>query len=159
MISITYYPFSICDYFRGTGETGDKTTYNEKDEKSAISFLYFEGSVTCVDSANPETIGYIYDPSKGLDKYISPAASTYVFNTSTEWVCLHKNNDVERYTQLQSVETTSVIPSGWGFILVKGMITTSDNITVNVDNYYKPRSTDITLTNISNSTSTIILIK
>jgi hypothetical protein len=159
MISTTYYPFSICNYFRVTAEAGDKVTYKEKDENSTISALFFEGSLTCVDSSNPEAIGYSYEPSKVLDKTYFTSTNTYEISTNTEWVCLHKNNDVERYTQLQSVETTSVIPSGWGFILVKGMITTSDNITVNVDNYYKPRSTDITLTNISNSTSTIILIK
>ena len=156
MIGINYYKWPFADISRVSYATGDSAKWLGGDEALCFATYYLSGELEITDSDDARLVGFKSNPAQGLALFDWPAVtSTYLANADTELLCFSDNGTGRRSLQLLDVPGTATLPSGWGFLVAAGLVSTSDSVTAGVDNYYAPRGTDIGLT----GTATLILIQ
>lgn len=68
----------------------------------------------------------------------------------TRWICISKlPNSPEKIVTLQHVDGVFELPTGTGFVVLEGSVTTSTNITANQCQYFRPRDSAVELTGIA----------
>ena len=150
LISSKYY-FSICDYTRCYAEPSLIYRSSLQEETDSYGWLILNGELEIINSTNPDLIGF---QSKAENQFIKNegqilASNTWRANKQTEWVCLSKSkNTPAANLNFESINLNGQITllPGKGFFVITGSVNTSDLLTVQKNNYYRPRTSDITLT-------------
>jgi archaellum component FlaF (FlaF/FlaG flagellin family) len=134
------------------------TTTNDHNELERLDgILYISGAflVTDSDYTHAETL----TSSTTSITLGSPVTGTYVTARAlgrTEWVCItEKILGAGKYiTGVQVVTDNYTLPANTGFIVVTGQAS-ADGITAVQDDYFRPRTADLTVT----GNATLILLR
>jgi hypothetical protein len=155
MLQNNVYIYSVCEYNRSTLDDGDVHVLPKEANAASFAVCLLSGEILISNAVESAVNGTVYQTGS-IFPPCTHDVCTFTAIGAVDWICLHnesENPDPE--VQFFTVSTSATLPSGWGFFVATGSVNTSDGVTAEENNYYRPRNSDITLS----GNATLILIK